>query len=289
MPTVTYISQATITNFGPLTTTHTAPASCATEPNHLYFAAETDKPEYLWAYPTCTMQLYGKCIPSGDQYDHLITATYAKTFDIGFYHYYSPGLYCPSNWTTVGKYVKGTGSAAQISGALTKTESEPVPQRWELGRPFHADPSSVWNEALDPSETLAVCCPSEYTLDFNGNCYSVLGDASSYGYSEICGFVIPTTAVPLTSTISGRTVHKFTGPVPVATFTRDMQTGELKGGSLVVSRVPAVALIHQEADFTKASGDDDTKENSGNRMGERSCAMLLLTMAVMTTLAISGL
>ncbi|KAI1057500.1 hypothetical protein LB505_010447 [Fusarium chuoi] len=204
------------------------------------------------------MQLYGKCIPSGDQYDHLITATYAKTFDIGFYHYYSPGLYCPSNWTTVGKYVKGTGSAAQISGALTKTESEPVPH-------------------------------SEYTLDFNGNCYSVLGDASAYGYSEICGFVIPTTAVPLTSTISGYPVIKYTGPVPVATFTRDMQTGELKGGSLVVSRVPAVALVHHEADFTKASGDDVTKENSGNMMNERSCAMLLLTMVVMATLAISGL
>lgn len=75
----------------------------------------------------------------------------------------------------------------------------------------------------------------------------------------------------------------------MATFTRDMQTGELKGGSLVVSRVPAVALVHHEADFTKASGDDVTKENSGNMMNERSCAMLLLTMVVMATLAISGL
>lgn len=89
--------------------------------------------------------------------------------------------------------------------------------------------------------------------------------------------------------ISGRPVQIYTGPIPLATFTRDMQTGELKGGNLVVSRVPAVALIHQEADFTKASGDDGTKENSGNMMNERSCAMLLLTMVVMATLAISGL
>ncbi|KAI1034436.1 hypothetical protein LB504_004384 [Fusarium proliferatum] len=289
MPTATYISQAWITNFGPLTTTHTAPASCATETNHLYFGAESDKPEYHWANPTCTMQLYGKCIPSGDQYDHLITASFSKTFDIGFYHYYSPGLYCPSNWTTVGKYVQGTGSAAQISGALTMTESEPVIKKWELGRPFPANPSSVWNEVLEPSETLAVCCPSDYKLDFSGNCYSVLGDVSSYGYSEICGFVFPETVVPLTSTISGHEVRKYTAPIPLSTFTRDMQTGEMKGGSPVVSRVPAVALIHQEADFTKAGGDDDTKENSANRLNKRSCAMLLLTMGVMTTLAISGM
>ncbi|TXC10945.1 hypothetical protein FocTR4_00007778, partial [Fusarium oxysporum f. sp. cubense] len=262
MPTVTSVTQAKITNFGPLTTTYTAPASCATATNHLYLADYSDKPEYLWAYPTCTMQLYGKCIPSGDQYDHLITATYAKTLDIGFYHYYSPGLYCPSNWTTAGKYVKGNGGTAQISGDLTKTESGIVPARWEPGRPFPTDPTSVWKQVLEPSETLAVCCPSDYTLDFNGNCYSVLGPMSSYGYTEICGFLKPTSVVPMTSMRGDFPVEIYTQPIPLATFTRDLQTGELKGDDIVVTRVPAVALIHQESDFTKASKEDGTKENS---------------------------
>ncbi|CVL12426.1 uncharacterized protein FPRN_03632 [Fusarium proliferatum] len=290
MPTATYISQARITNFGPLTTTYTAPASCATETNHLYFAYHGDdsnKPEYLWGYPTCTMQLYGECIPSGDRYDHLITATYAKTFDLGFYHYYSPGLYCPTNWTTAGKYIKGTGGTAQVSGALTKTESEHAPQRWEPGRPFPTDPASVWNQVLEPLETLAVCCPSEYTIDFNGNCYSVLGPLSSYGYTEICGFLRPTTVVPLTSTRSGFPVEIFTEPIPLATFTRDLETAEWLGDQLVVERIPAVALIHQEADFSKASGDNSTKENSANRIHERSYAMLLLTMVIVGTLIAS--
>ncbi|KAF5585846.1 uncharacterized protein FSUBG_12305 [Fusarium subglutinans] len=155
MPTVTRISTARITNFGPLTTTYTAPASCATETDRIYFAYDSDHPEYLWANPTCKMQLIGKCIPSGDQYDHLITATYAKTFDLGFYHYYSPGLYCPSDWTTAGKYVRGTGSIGQMSGQLTRTESTMVPERWEPGRPFRQDPASVWVQVLEPSETLA--------------------------------------------------------------------------------------------------------------------------------------
>ncbi|KAF5556351.1 hypothetical protein FMEXI_1194 [Fusarium mexicanum] len=289
MPTATTITSATITNFGPLTTTYTAPTSCATETDHLYFAYNSDNPEYLWAYPTCTMQVYGKCIPSGDQYDHLITATYAKTFDYGFYHYYSPGLYCPSNWTTAGQYVKGTGSTAQISGELTKTESTMVPERWEPGRPFPTDPANVWKQVLEPSETLAVCCPRNYTLDFNGNCYSVLGPASKYGYSEICGYILATTAVPLTSTRSGYPFIVYTEPVPLVTVTRDMQTGEMMGYNPVVTRVPAVALIHKESDFTKTSGGDDTKENSAHRMNGRSCAMLLLTVAAMATLAASGL
>nr|RBQ90143.1 hypothetical protein FVER53263_20626 [Fusarium verticillioides] len=291
MPTATYISQASITNFGPLTTTYTAPTSCATATDHLYFPYRdvSEQPEYLWAWPTCTMQLYGKCIPSGDKYDHLITATYAKTLDIGFYHYYSPGLYCPANWTTVGKYVKGTGGTAQITGALTKTESEPVPERWEPGRPFPTDPTSVWNQVLEPSETLVVCCPSEYTLDFNGNCYSVVGPASSYGYTEICGFLIPTSVVPLTSTKSGRPYYIYTEPIPLATFTRDMPTRALSADRHVVERIPAVALIHQEVDFTKTSGGGDAKENAANRTSQRSYVTLLLAMAIMTPVAISGL
>ncbi|ENH66386.1 hypothetical protein FOC1_g10002412 [Fusarium oxysporum f. sp. cubense race 1] len=289
MPTITSVIQAKITNFGPLTTTYTAPASCATATNHLYLAGYGDKPEYLWAYPTCTMQLYGKCIPSGDQYDHLITATYAKTFDIGFYHYYSPGLYCPSNWTTAGKYVKGNGGTAQISGDLTKTESGIVPARWEPGRPIPTDPTIVWKQVLEPSETLAVCCPSDYTVDFNGNCYSLLGPMSSYGYTEICGYQKPTSVIPMTSMRGDSPVQIYTQPIPLATFTRDLQTGELQGANMVVTRVPAVALIHQESDFTKASEEDSTKENSANRMNERSHAMALLTMAIITTLVIYGL
>ncbi|KAH7483860.1 hypothetical protein FOMA001_g7421 [Fusarium oxysporum f. sp. matthiolae] len=289
MPTITSVVQAKITNFGPLTTTYTAPASCATATNHLYLADYSEKPEYLWAYPTCTMQLYGKCIPSGDQYDHLITATYAKTFDTGFYHYYSPGLYCPSNWTTAGQYVKGNGGTAQISGDLTKTESGIVPARWEPGRPFPTDPTIVWKQVLEPSETLAVCCPSDYTVDFNGNCYSVLGPMSSYGYTEICGYLKPTSVIPITSMRGDFPVQIYTQPIPLATFTRDLQTGELQGANMVVTRVPAVALIHQESDFTKASEEDSTKENSANRMSERSHAMVLLTMAIITTLVIYGM
>jgi hypothetical protein len=67
-----------------------------------------------------------------------------------------------------------------------------------------------------------------------------------------------------------------------------MPTRELSADRQVVERIPAVALIHQEADFTKTSGGDDTKENAANRTSQRSYVMLLLGMAIMTTVVICG-
>lgn len=83
---------------------------------------------------------------------------------------------------------------------------------------------------------------------------------------------------------SDRPVYVYTQPIPLATFTRDLQTGELRGDSLVVSRVPAVALIHQESDFIKPGKEDSTKENSANRMNEHSCVILLFTIVIIITL-----
>lgn len=83
---------------------------------------------------------------------------------------------------------------------------------------------------------------------------------------------------------SGRPFYIYTQPIPVATFTRDLQTGELKGDNLVVSRVPAVALVHQESDYIKPGKEDSTEENSANRMNKRSYTILLFMMVIIITL-----
>ncbi|KAI8663177.1 hypothetical protein NCS57_00917800 [Fusarium keratoplasticum] len=186
MPTATVVTghRATITNFGPLTTVYSAPTSCATETDHLYLGI-TEEPGILWAYPTCTgVQTFGDCIPSGDAFDKLMTDEYAKILHPGFYHYYSPGLYCPQGWTTAATLVNEGGSFTGISGYLTQSYSRWL-GHWEPGRAQPSDPEEVWKQVLLPSETLTICCPSGFQGDNNGDCYSVLGPISSYGFTEL--------------------------------------------------------------------------------------------------------
>ncbi|KAL6353649.1 hypothetical protein LRP88_14147 [Fusarium phalaenopsidis] len=72
MPTTTEYLGYTITNLGPLTTTYTAPAECATATDNIQFV-QADLPWIpgAWGYPSCVPGDYGKCIPSGDAYDKL--------------------------------------------------------------------------------------------------------------------------------------------------------------------------------------------------------------------------
>ncbi|KAM5344434.1 hypothetical protein ACJ41O_012970 [Fusarium nematophilum] len=267
MPTVTLITghSATITNFGPLTTTYTAPTSCATATDHLYFAGKDD-PGGIWAYPMCTIQTFGDCIPSGDAFDELMTS-YDGFLEFGFYHYYSPGLYCPSGWTTAATLVNpGGNTAAEVSGYLTQDYSLRLGE-WEPGRAQPTDPTAVWEQILEPSETLAICCPSGYKGDNNGDCYSVLGPITSYGYTEICGYIIaegqPDAATPRIRDES-ETVPVWTGEVRLEPTTIELQTAARNGG-VVATRVPAVALIYQESDLPEPTGESG---DEGSRDGD---------------------
>ncbi|RSL69598.1 hypothetical protein CEP51_012320 [Fusarium floridanum] len=249
MPTATALTghTATITNFGPLTTTYSAPTSCSTATDHLYIGL-TKEPGILWGYPTCHgVQTFGDCIPSGDAFDKLMTDVYAKIIDHGFYHYYSPGLYCPSGWTTAAALVNEGGSFTEISGYLTRSYTNWL-GRWEPGRAQPSDPGEVWKQALLPSETLKICCPSGFEGDNNGDCYSVLGPLSSYGVTEICGYYAEKEPTPIgTQTVHNSTITQWE-TVALTTVTRVLETGAYKD-DFVVTRVPAVALIHKEPDL----------------------------------------
>lgn len=160
MPTATVVTghRATITNFGPLTTVYSAPKSCATETDHLYLGVPGE-PGIFWAYPTCTgLQTFGDCIPSGAAFDKLMTDEYAEILHPGFYHYYSPGIYCPQGWTTAAALVNEGGTFTEILGYLTQSYSCWL-GHWEPGRAQPSDPEEVWKQVLLPSETLKICCP----------------------------------------------------------------------------------------------------------------------------------
>lgn len=279
MPTATFVTgrRATITNFGPLTTIYSAPTSCATETDHLY-VGQTHVPGILWAYPTCTVvQTFGDCIPSGDAYDKLMTETYAKIIHHGFYHYYSPGLYCPQGWTTAAALVNEGRSFTEISGYLTQSYSRWM-SHWEPGRAQPFPPDEVWKQVLLPSETLKICCPrylsnssacvsridavcSGFQGDNNGDCYSHLGPIASYGVTELCGYYAHKEVTPTsTQTFLDSTITLWE-TMSLITATRVLESGEGKSG-VVATRVPAVVLIHKESDLELAEGRKTQEKSS---------------------------
>ena len=157
MPSTTDHFGDTVTNFGPLTTTYTAPASCATETRHIFYG-NASSPAMIYAQPTCGWPPYDDCYPSGKKYDNLQDIVYSAP-SRNYIWYFSPGIACPSGWTTAGTLLlAGTTTTDTHDRHGVFTED-----------PHHYHPTEVpiagfplgrqWHEILDPGETLAYCCP----------------------------------------------------------------------------------------------------------------------------------
>ncbi|KAF4976373.1 hypothetical protein FZEAL_6949 [Fusarium zealandicum] len=274
MPSLTEYFGSTITNLGPLTTTYTAPASCATQADHLVIAIGNFTGLQL-GRSTCGLKPFSKCFPSGTAYDEIISKYQEKPIQ-GYMYYFSPGLACPSAWTTAGTLAHGnkTGSADE-GGVFTKdpfeyydlvnTEAEP-PDEWK-------NPKSNWLKVLDPSETLAYCCPSGYTADVWGDCSSSLDPISSYTGSEVCVEWYTGDAFVTVSSVEGSAVTRGVLSVIQATATYDAVTmGFSTGGEyelILASKVPAVPLVYQASDVaTKTSGGDGKAGTEGDDEGD---------------------
>jgi hypothetical protein len=136
----------TFENYGPITTTFTPAPSC-TATDRLSLAMIYDDMtdmRYQVACPTSTSDW--DCVPPG-------TTTSASRFDetkwIASNGYYSPGLFCPSDWKTVGMAAQGDKSLS-TSGFLG-TSVEKIPY-WE-------EPATLLASNLQPSQTMVLCCP----------------------------------------------------------------------------------------------------------------------------------
>lgn len=109
MPTATSLQGWAFSNYGPLTTTFTTPAACPTTPGDL---------QYLYAQLvtevnniTTTLLVAGQCdyshttlgfcYPSGAAFDKAYSTNLTDNPAWGStVEYFSPGLACPSGWTT---------------------------------------------------------------------------------------------------------------------------------------------------------------------------------------------
>jgi hypothetical protein len=136
----------TFSNYGPLTTTFTPPPSCTATDRLQLGQVTSDFPHYFYSVK-CSSQTAWDCVPTG-------TASSSTTYDdekyIGSEGYYSPGLHCPSGWSTIGLATADAHGSVSTSGFLVSTD---------LGEPYYPQPGTIMASILKPSETMAFCCP----------------------------------------------------------------------------------------------------------------------------------
>lgn len=136
----------TFSNYGPITTTFTPAPSC-TATDRLTLAViygDETRGQLQVGCPTPTSDW--DCLPPG-------TTTSAAWYDekkwIGAAGYYSPGLYCPSGWETIGMAARGDKSLS-TSGFLSTLVDK---------IPYFEEPATLLASVLQPSQTMALCCP----------------------------------------------------------------------------------------------------------------------------------
>lgn len=156
MDAVMAMEGTTISNWGPLTTTFTAPSSCATATTNLLIAYNTSLPLWLWAVQ-CETLGYWDCIPTGT-----VTITESVGRDghkphLIPEHYFSPGVDCPAGWETMGVAAKGEKKSISASGILHANPDSPHTGLHSLELKDY--PVKRLIDMLKPNETLAVCCP----------------------------------------------------------------------------------------------------------------------------------
>ncbi|KAF4946641.1 hypothetical protein FGADI_11030 [Fusarium gaditjirri] len=276
MPTVTNLFGIGFVNNGPLTTTYTPPASCATGTTDQIIFADTSTITLSFGEANCTAVPLGICLPSNSTYDKL-NSKWRQSGGQGTIDYFSPGIYCPKGWTTAATFAHGdkTGSPKR-GGAFTETTSSDPGETASVMNPYMPI-EQIWLNALDPSETLAYCCPSGWTARKRGGCYSFIEPLeSATAYSEMCNIQTRVDAIHEVSTIEGRSLSQYmysfeTGVRSTATTALSELREVLETNSYydysslaVVRYFPAVKLVYKESDLkpTGDGGGDDDEEKA---------------------------
>ncbi|EXA43063.1 hypothetical protein FOQG_15791 [Fusarium oxysporum f. sp. raphani 54005] len=264
MPTSTEFFGVTAYNLGPLTTTFSAPSACATGTDH-HVIVNASEPEMVWGYPTCGFQDRGSCMPSGKSYDSLRSVT--TPLNRAWYHYYSPGIACPSGWTTAGTMIKEGESSLSVSGVFSSRIQASTTGAVQL------EPADFWAEIMNVSETIAYCCPSDYVANPAGHCFSTVGPRSEFNYSSMCYTPAPVDIITVTSLDGASLTQPLISfdvlTTPASTYLDDRLLTQSRYSSdfVVATWVPAVPLIHQQSDVDEADDEDD-EENDGGDDGD---------------------
>lgn len=145
----------TFQNLGPATATFTPAPSCSASDNLEIGIIRSGFPEIAYNVQ-CSTSGYEDCLPP------TTTTTAPATTSTGYDEfwgrgaYYSPGLYCPSGWATVGLAARDENQSLSYSGNMVPTTSA---HRHYYG----GNHASILANVLESSETMALCCPRYFT------------------------------------------------------------------------------------------------------------------------------
>jgi len=154
MPTATRISEFSLSNWGPLSTTFTANAACATSGITAIATKSADDVLLLGLYPECAILTLGSCFPSGTKLDAWVSSVYNEAGQ-SIIVYFSPGLVCPLGWKTVGVAALVSDGSVRTSGIY---EPPAFKENFGVG-PFFNPFVNVVTAGIEAGETAALCCP----------------------------------------------------------------------------------------------------------------------------------
>ncbi|KAK1762743.1 hypothetical protein QBC33DRAFT_599929 [Phialemonium atrogriseum] len=260
MPTVTTLSQISIFNVGPLTTTFTTPASCI---HDTWLAAPAEGPKTVWYALDCRDVTVNDCAPSTAALKSHIPSDVASNPAAHWIPYYSPGVVCPSGYQTVGVAVKVNPTSTSMSGMFTRptsgddSEDEPTSGDISGHGPMFNPGTNVLMDALDPGETAVMCCPSSYIADAHGLCWSAL-PTSVPKPTEYCERLIPNNdldSITATFPLYGQTVtaevFTFTATSPIILSTQSLSATDA-ASMVLVGNAPPIIMVHQASDVSSA-------------------------------------
>ena len=265
MPTATTISQYSLTNWGPLTTTF--PADPCETGAITWYVLKTAPGFGLTS--ACNVPVVNpSCYPSASQLNSVESSVWNTVgrFVMG---YFSPGLVCPSGWKTVGIAARGSDGSISADGIFVSPT--PAPSSGAQQGPTFNPAMNAFTAALDSGETAAACCPSSMTALTDGVCYSTLPD---YKITTICERIIPTDVLgSVTTDLTFLGVHttavlqtwatKTGGGAPVAvTTTLEAAQHESHVGA---KQIPMVMLVKKGGDG--AGGGDGGGGSKPNAAG----------------------
>ncbi|CAM1503478.1 Fc.00g010690.m01.CDS01 [Cosmosporella sp. VM-42] len=292
----------TVTNVGPLTTTFTAEASCATATQYQAVAYADNFVTRQAGRLVCPYPTLGNCYPSGEVFDD-IGSKASKSLGQGYFPYFSPASLCPSGWTTAGVLASaGESNSASMSAAGIFTED-----LWPYdneGAQFAAaalPAATIFANILDPSETLVWCCPSGHTVNIYGGCISSVRPLATHRVTELCLLVYPSEDVVTVTSFHG---SAWTPPL-ISITPAETQLETLKetisadeaSSYAIIHSYPIVALVHQASDSAgsgdagKGKYDDDgkSKDGEGNAASMRGLSLIPFGVVAIGVLAGAGL
>ena len=184
---------------------------------------------------------------------------YALRRSNGRFNYFSPGIACPSDWTTAGVATKDSAGSLTSSGIFTPLVPFFAPDLY---------PPNVFIEAMAPDQTAVLCCPSGWKGD-GYRCSSAL--SSFREFSTGCNFAIPPEDVTFyytTYTEPGSTtgaigdIYTMTHTAPASeTIVTTFESWEIADWAPVTA-LPILALLHRASDLSDTATTTSTSGTS---------------------------